>query len=287
MSNTTSEVVLTRCIVESPDSTVYEATLDGKIVVIKFAFTKNRRDLLKREAGLYVNKLHKLQGTVIPIFYGFYYGRLKESVGWLETRRVNCIVLEHCGEHIPRIGCLSFEQRLEIFDLMAEVHQNGYHHFDLNKGNICFKDGKFRLIDLEDVRRHEDRCGRRTTCTWKGDSRKIKLGGNFPFDDLSCDNLLLTGTDMRLWYSSEEIEELDVRGALIDEDLDQLPSQVNVDKLLPGGCELNDDHFEEAIEWLKNVKKEIDMCSDEKDIEELIKRRASELPKDYVDQVLP
>ena len=133
---------------------------------------------------------------------------------------MNCIVLEHCGEHIPGIGCLSFEQRydtillmivlsdtldnrLEIFDLMAEVHQNGYHHFDLNKGNICFKDGKFRLIDLEDVRRHEDRCGRRTTCTWKGDSRKIKLGGHFPFDDLSCDNLLLTGTDMRLWYSCQ------------------------------------------------------------------------------------
>ena len=86
---------------------------------------------------------------------------------------------------------------------------------------------------------------------------------------------------------AEEIEELDVRGALIDEDLDQLPSQVNVDKLLPGGCEINDDHFEEVIEWLKNVKKEIDKCSDEEDIEELIKRRASELPKDYVDRVLP
>ena len=85
---------------------------------------------------------------------------------------------------------------------------------------------------------------------------------------------------------SEEIEELDVRGALIDEDLDQLPSQVNVDKLLPGGCELNYDHFEEAIEWLKNVKKEIDMCSDENDIEELIKRRASEFPEEYVDRVL-
>ena len=83
-----------------------------------------------------------------------------------------------------------------------------------------------------------------------------------------------------------EIEELDARGALIDEDLDQLPSQVITDKLFPGGCELNDDHFEEVIEWLKNVKKEIDMCSDEEDIEELIKRRASELPKDYVDRVL-
>ena len=86
---------------------------------------------------------------------------------------------------------------------------------------------------------------------------------------------------------AEEIEELDVRGAFIDEDLDQLPSQVITDKLFPGGCEINDDHFEKVIEWLKNVKKEIDMCSDEEDIEELIKRCASELPKDYVDQVLP
>ena len=82
------------------------------------------------------------------------------------------------------------------------------------------------------------------------------------------------------------IKELDVRGALINKDLDQLPSQVITDKLFTGGCEINDDHFEEAIEWLKNVKKEIDKCSDEEDIEELIKRRASELPKDYVDQVL-
>ena len=83
-----------------------------------------------------------------------------------------------------------------------------------------------------------------------------------------------------------EIEELDVRGALIDEDLDQLPSQVITDKLLPGGCELNVVHFDEAIEWLKNVKKEIDLCSDENDIEELIKRRASEFPEEYVDRVL-
>ena len=83
------------------------------------------------------------------------------------------------------------------------------------------------------------------------------------------------------------IKELAVRGALINKDLDQLPSQVITDKLFPGGCEINDDHFEEVIEWLKNVKKEIDMCSDEEDIEELIKRRASEFTQDYVVRVLP
>ena len=77
-----------------------------------------------------------------------------------------------------------------------------------------------------------------------------------------------------------------MRGAFIDEDLDQLPSQVITDKLFPGGCEINDDHFEEVIEWLKSVKKEIDMCSDEEDIGELIKRRASEFTQDYVVRVL-
>ena len=77
-----------------------------------------------------------------------------------------------------------------------------------------------------------------------------------------------------------------MRGALLRENLDRLPSQVITDKLLPGGCKLNDDHSDEAIEWLKDVKKEIDMCSDENDIEELIKRRASEFPEEYVDRVL-
>ena len=77
-----------------------------------------------------------------------------------------------------------------------------------------------------------------------------------------------------------------MRGAPLRENLDQLPFQVITDKLLPGGCELSDVHFDKAIEWLKNVKKEIDMCSDENDIEELIKRRASEFPEEYVDRVL-
>ena len=85
---------------------------------------------------------------------------------------------------------------------------------------------------------------------------------------------------------AKAIKKLNVRGVSLRENLDQLPSQVITDKPLPGGCQLNDDHVEEAIEWLKSVKKEIDMCSDEEDIEELIKRRASELPKDYVDRVL-
>ena len=86
---------------------------------------------------------------------------------------------------------------------------------------------------------------------------------------------------------AKAIKKLNVRGVSLRENLDQLPSQVITDKPLPGGCQLNDDHVEEAIEWLKSVKKEIDMCSDEEDIGELIKQRASEFTQDYVVRVLP
>ena len=115
---------------------------------------------------------------------------------------MNCIVLEHCGKHIPGFKYLTFKQRyntillmtalldtsdnrLEIFDLIIELHRHGYHHFDLIKENVYFRDRRFRLIDLEDAHQHIDLSGRRTTCTWKGDSRKIKLGTYFPLDDLS------------------------------------------------------------------------------------------------------
>ena len=118
--------------------------------MIKFGFTKKRRHSVKREVKLYSSKLQELRGSVIPIFYGFYCGLLKESVRWLEARRVNCIVLEHCGKHIPGFKYLTFKQRydtillmtallhildnrLEIFDLIAVLHRYGYHHFKFIK----------------------------------------------------------------------------------------------------------------------------------------------------------
>ena len=78
------------------------------------------------------------------------------------------------------------------------------------------------------------------------------------------------------------IKRLEIRGALVEKDLDQYPSQVIVDKLLPGGCYVRSGRFEAVTAWLKDIKKELDMCADEKEVEELIKKRAEELPKDYV-----
>ena len=149
-SHISSVVTLKRLIAKTDRTVVYKATFDGKNVVMKFGFDQERRDALKREAQIYRRELRDLQGTVIPIFYGFYCGLMVESVQWLETRRMNCIVLEHCGEHIPGFGCLSFEQRydtillmtalphildnrLEIFDLIAVLHRYGYRHFKFIK----------------------------------------------------------------------------------------------------------------------------------------------------------
>ena len=56
---------------------------------------------------------------------------------------------------------------------------------------------------------------------------------------------------------------------------------------LPSGYELEDDRVEEAVAWLKDVKRELDMCSDEESAEELIKKRSEEFPKSWLFRVLP
>ena len=45
--------------------------------------------------------------------------------------------------------------------------------------------------------------------------------------------------------------------------------------------------MEEAVAWLKDVKKELDMCSDEESTEELIKSRSDEFPQSWLFRVLP
>ena len=106
-----SDVTLTRLIAKSNRTAVYEATFDGKNVVMKFGFDQKRRDALKREAKLYRRKLRDLLGTVIPIFYGYYFGRMREKVYEYQERDMACIVLENCGNRLPSFDCLSYDQR--------------------------------------------------------------------------------------------------------------------------------------------------------------------------------
>ena len=108
-----SDVTLTRLIAKSNRTAVYEATFDGKDVVMKFGFDQERRDALKREAQIYRGKLRDLQGTVIPIFYGYYFGRMREKVYEYQERDMACIVLENCGNRLPSFDCLSYDQRYD------------------------------------------------------------------------------------------------------------------------------------------------------------------------------
>ena len=112
-SHISSVVTLKRLIAKTDRTVVYKATFDGKNVVMKFGFDQERRDALKREAKLYRGKLRDLQGTVIPIFYGYYFGRMREKVYDYPERDMACIVLENCGNRLPSFDCLSYDQRYD------------------------------------------------------------------------------------------------------------------------------------------------------------------------------
>ena len=73
---------------------------------------------------------------------------------------------------------------------------------------------------------------------------------------------------------------------MVTRDLDQLPSRIIVDKLLPSGYHLDCNKEDMVVAWLKDVKKELDMCSDEKAVEDLIRRRADEFPKGWLRRIL-
>ena len=117
-SRISSEVTLTRFIAESDHTTVYEAISDGKEVVMKFKFGIKHRDSLKREAKLYRGKLRNFQGSVIPLFYGYYSGRLNRKLPDKREREIACIVLENCGKRVPEFECLSYEQRYDNILIM-------------------------------------------------------------------------------------------------------------------------------------------------------------------------
>ena len=94
------------------------------------------------------------------------------------------------------------QNRLEIFDLMVKLHRHGYHHYDFAYRNVCLKDGKFRLIDLEHVKRHH--VGYKVArCRWEGDRQQLNIGGDFPNDTLRCRDLIEIGSVMHFWFACQ------------------------------------------------------------------------------------
>ena len=85
---------------------------------------------------------------------------------------------------------------------MVKLHRHGYHHYDFAYRNVCLKDGKFRLIDLEHVKRHH--VGYKVArCRWEGDRQQLNIGGDFPTDTLRCRDLIEVGSIMHFWFACQ------------------------------------------------------------------------------------
>ncbi|KAF8058192.1 hypothetical protein FPV67DRAFT_1428381 [Lyophyllum atratum] len=128
-------------------STVYAATLEHcqSPVVLKLALGLESLEDLKREADNYENALNKVQGTIVPQFYGFYEGRCASHSRW----RVGCLVLEHCGKPVDgKFKDLSMDERLDILNVLARLHAHRMHHSDFSERNVVTQNGEYRLIDF-------------------------------------------------------------------------------------------------------------------------------------------
>lgn len=91
--------LILRTVHDSAHSVVYRALIDDRQVIIKRSVYNGPKDRsytdLETEAHVYRVTLAKLQGTVIPHFYGFYRSP-KDS-----NEKICCIVLEDCGNSVP------------------------------------------------------------------------------------------------------------------------------------------------------------------------------------------
>lgn len=93
------------------NSRVFRGTLSGDDVevvkvVCKLAVAPSQRleSRYHREASVYENHLHELQGRYIPKFYGLYTGTLRSNPAL-------CLLLEDCGESVNSFDTLGMEWR--------------------------------------------------------------------------------------------------------------------------------------------------------------------------------
>ncbi|KAF8075350.1 hypothetical protein FPV67DRAFT_1728608 [Lyophyllum atratum] len=128
-------------------STIYAATLehDQSPVVLKLAQGSQSFEDLKKEADHYASALKDVQGTAVPRFYGFYEWRCVTH----SRRRLGCLVLEYCGEPVVgKFKDLPMNERLDILDVLADLHAHGMHHSDFSELNVVTQNGEYRLIDF-------------------------------------------------------------------------------------------------------------------------------------------
>ncbi|KII85396.1 hypothetical protein PLICRDRAFT_700930 [Plicaturopsis crispa FD-325 SS-3] len=170
---------------ESTHSIVYRASIDGQQVILKRSVYHPRRHSsyidLEAEADVYQANLVRLQGTVIPHYYGFYQSSDDSE------EKVCCLVLEDCGDPVPSFYGLPADVKLKIMQLVKTLHDEGYGLCDFAERNVVCRDDRYRLIDFDDIATH--------SCNWDGN---LHVGERRP-TNLVCRYTLVCGLDMNFW----------------------------------------------------------------------------------------
>ncbi|KAJ3789951.1 hypothetical protein GGU10DRAFT_303963 [Lentinula aff. detonsa] len=111
------------------------------LVVVKMA-RDNEVATLEKEYRIYMDRLAHLQGSVVPICYGLFRGKV-------EGERFACMLLEYCR------GTVTYslaEQNDQIMLGVCKLHQAGILHGSLDDMHhiVCSNIG-VRIVDFSDV----------------------------------------------------------------------------------------------------------------------------------------
>ncbi|KII85391.1 hypothetical protein PLICRDRAFT_94322 [Plicaturopsis crispa FD-325 SS-3] len=242
----TGVAIVRSTITSNSHSSVYRASIGSQVYVIKIsahASGKGRLRVslpdLETEANNYQTKLYDLQGTIVPVFHGFFKGenKLNDNIG--------CIVLEDCGDSIDRnFYELERSARTNILKLLGTLHIYGWEAPNFAERNVVSRNGKFRLVDFHDLTPHE--------CDYTGD-----LYEHMPYSvaELGCSAIDCRAVDMNFWVP-DETPHVYIGPIAVEPDL--YPDQWTVDDLLPdpsADIVLNQDVL---MQWLRKYKRLMD-----------------------------
>ncbi|KAF9808873.1 hypothetical protein IEO21_07711 [Rhodonia placenta] len=151
---------------------------------------------------LFYEKLEDLQGHVIPRCFGLFEGEI-------DRERVQCLVLEYCGEPVVDFRTTSWQFREKLVDIVHELHTRGIHHGGLHKENIlcCYRlgpearaDGKYTI---DPVLINFGNAFLKYKCDAMRNNEKIQLCVEEPEVMIGCQHLLRFARTISAWCPCE------------------------------------------------------------------------------------
>lgn len=183
----------------------HQQSLDVICKVVSMSYNNNR---IAHELFFY-KKLEDLQGRKIPECFGMFEGQINGE-------RVECLVLEYCGEPVEDFRTTSWEFREELVDIVHELHAQNIHHGGLYKENILYRqrlepDGATASIEaplsgkhIEPVLINFGNASLGFQCDAMKTNQRIQLRVEEPQakDLIGCQQLLRFARSISAWYPS-------------------------------------------------------------------------------------